>query len=700
MKNKFDADPELLLEFVDESLASLEQLDNMLVALEARPGDKEHINAIFRPVHTIKGNSTYFGLMDTKTLSHRLEDVLDLIRGGKLFPSPPVINALLKGVDELRGILQRVRQKGPEVPERPLFEKLLANIAEAQQFEIKDPAMFGLDFVKDLTEIRGRLAKNGPDYTVGLIELDGLITRMETAFSGFVKKAGNDDGRRKTAPRPSSLVALDEMADLERIKRNETGSIKAIETAFEELKALAGDEKTVGMVKQLHENFFAIYRQLGTDIVLKNILQSGIQELDAHGRWEAERPVAGTAANAPAAQSDAPEKSVQKTMRVSEESIDGFLNYVGELVIMGEMFEYLQKRILDTNANAKIISDFRGTNNLFKALSHNLQKSIMEIRKVPLTTLLQKAPRIVRDIGNALGKEITVTVTGDRVEIDKSLIEVLEAPFVHLVRNAADHGIETPDVRQKQGKARAGKIEIAATEKAGNIVLSIKDDGKGLDYGAIRRKAVAMGLIREDAEVSEETLKDFIFLSGLSTSEKVTDVSGRGVGMDVVKRSIESVGGRLSIDSRPDGGTEFSILLPESIYTQIIDGFVSVAGGEYYVFPLETVQETFRILPEDCKTVTERGQCVLRRGELIPLTSLDGIFKGALLTGKDVKNHIGIVLNRRKTKKVVCVDKIIGVQQVVLKKILGLTVADDLFTGGALMGDGRIAMVLDVEKLN
>lgn len=245
-------------------------------------------------------------------------------------------------------------------------------------------------------------------------------------------------------------------------------------------------------------------------------------------------------------------------MRVSEAHIDIFLAYVGELLVLGDMFTYLQARLASSHQSGGVAADFRRANGSFATLSNNLQNSIMSIRKVPLRVLLQKVPRLVRDVVAKNGKDIHVEICGDDVEIDKSLLEVLDVPLTHMVRNAADHGIETPDEREAKGKPRQGTMRVAAEECSTDIILTITDDGKGIDAEALRAKAESLGIIARGAPMTSDDVIALLFRSRVSTAKTVTDVSGRGVGMDVVKSNVEGAGGRITVTSTPGAGSTFS----------------------------------------------------------------------------------------------------------------------------------------------
>ena len=415
-------------------------------------------------------------------------------------------------------------------------------------------------------------------------------------------------------------------------------------------------------------------------------------------------PAAPPPASAPQKEA-AKEPQKEKTMRVSEGSIDSFLGHVGDLVVVEEMFAYLWKKLQTRNDD--VTKEFRQILHTFSALSDRLRTDILAIRKVEAGVLLQKAPRIVRDIAAQSGKSIVVTCFGETLKIDKSYIDLLDAPLIHMVRNAADHGAETPEKRAAAGKAREGNIYIGLEEKENTLELSVRDDGSGLDYDAIKRKAVSLGLIASGDALTNEMVTDLIFASGVSTAKTVSDVSGRGVGMDVVKRAVESAKGRISIVSVKGKGCTFSVSLPRSVSTRILDGYlIRTDGGEVYVLPMGSVVEAFSAEKEGLSTVSGKGKMVLRHGKLMPVVALGEKLAGTRAAGRASgrRENTGekmtmVCVKAGKNMCALAVDGILGVQKIVVKPVRGLAVENDLFDGAATLGDGGVAMILSESGL-
>ena len=548
---KLDLDPSLIRDFLDEALDSLREVDVLLVQLEENPEDQGIINTIFRPVHSIKGNSPFFGFSDVRHLAHDTESLLSLIRNKQRYADKEIISTILRGVDELKQMLRRLHEGLPEVVDQESFEKLLTDI--------------------------------------------------------------NTESKRNAGKK-----IVQESAERQRI---------------------VGEEKAEA------------------------------------------------------------KKETHKTMRVSEEHIDGFLAYVGELLIVGEMLTYLETRVSTRSIDANFATEFRRLNEAFLKLSNDLQKSIMTIRKVPVRQVTQKASRLVRDIAVASGKQIKVEVVGDDLDADKSIVELLDAPYAHIVRNAADHGIEAPAVRQTQGKSPEGNVKIEVSQEDLNLVIKVSDDGAGLNCEGILQKALKLGLVSPSAKLSNEEIKQLIFLPGISTASVITDVSGRGVGMDVVKQTIDAAGGTILVTSNNGVGTAFEMRVPTTVTTQIMNGFVIEVSGQSYVVQLERVLQIVDKSENGIQTIVGEIEYIEHMGEVIPVVDLLRRFGIERLNQKLSDKKLFVVIESNKQRWALRVDGLIGVQQIVVKNMELAGYNQELFTGSAIMGDGRVGLVIDLDKL-
>ena len=398
--------------------------------------------------------------------------------------------------------------------------------------------------------------------------------------------------------------------------------------------------------------------------------------------------------------------SGDKTMRISEKDIDDFLSYVSELIVIEEMFSYLQKKLLSSQGK-DIAVEFKRVIETFSALSGNLRDSILSVRKIPAKTVLQKAVRIAHDVAEKENKKVVTHIEGEDIRIDKSYIDMLDAPFTHMVTNAVSHGIETAAERTAAGKPIEGDLRITLQETKTGIELEIRDDGRGIDREALSRKATAIGLMDVNQSLTDEDIVDLMFMPGVSTAQNITEISGRGVGMDLAKKKVEDAGGRITVKSEIGCGSSFIVTLPKSISTQIMDGFLVRTGEDIYVLPMNLIGESFSLSPDHIETVEGKGEIVLRHGRVMPIIKLgDALARNnAAPPEKDLggnhlktnKTAISIVVSNR--RQALMVDEIVGVQKVVVRAVEGITTDQPLFEGAAMLGDGRVAMIIGSDGL-
>ena len=701
---EFDIDPELLAGFVDEAEEGLATLDSLFVALEADPSDIDTINAIFRPVHTIKGNSAFFGLMKVKELAHEMETLLSMAKDNKLVPDQLIISILLSGIDKLKEMLSNARDGQTEIEDDAQFRKLVQQVIDARELKCDTDELWNELFNKceklknDITKIDLSYA----DYFEAIIKMAVQIRHSDISADGKTKETGTD--MAQAIPEP--LLNLKSILDKQREAGFTEEESNAVQKCLTELADVVTSKPATDILQSILDEYENIAQNGGVgDALIVASLTEKVKTLISLDEWQ--KPPAGSVPNNEKTESEtikektkpATANESRKTIRVAEDSIDNFLEYVGELIITGEMYNHLQKRTSKNSVNSKLAGDFKQVNETFSNLSDNLQKSIMDIRKVPVRNILQKAPRMARDIATSTGKQIKIELIGEDIKVDKRLIETLDAPLTHMVRNAADHGIEMPDARQAAGKQPHGSICVAITETADDVMLTISDDGKGLNIEAIKAKAVKLGIIEPDQEMTHEKVVDLLFASGVSTAEKVTDVSGRGVGMDVVKRNIDTANGKIAIKTELGQGTEFVIKLPRTVSTQIVDGLLVKHNSGHYVIPMDKVLEVFHPAPQDINSIANKNESVLRHNKLLSVIKLEEIFGNTTYVDKDNNDGIMIAINSGKNKAAIYVDEIVGIQKVVLKQLEGIEFDCQLYSAVAVMGDGTTAMVLDIDSL-
>ncbi len=671
-------DPEVFKEYLAEVFESLAGLDERFVALEQAPGDLKIIDSIFRPVHSIKGSSAFFGLNHVKSFAHILENLLDDLRKGVRTVTPVIIDNLLKGTDYLRAMFQRVVDGDMNFVlngEEDTWIKGLAERIGGAAIEKEEETPGGcLNLMHRLLDEYKKTNKLTGDMFDSLEYYLGKARKMAVEGGLTVAKDASA-GAPPPVAKPEKKSADEGEPEEEPVKVEKLGEILL---ASGKVSAVQIDEALRN--KQEGE-------KLGDALIRQGIItREGLTEAMESQKKQVEE----------AAKRAAP----KKTMRIEEERVDEFMAQIGELVIISETLNYLEKR-LDAIPGASAISkEFKNSNITFSELTYQLQRGLSEVRKVSIKGLFQKVPRIIRDTATLLGKSANVEIVGDDVLLDKSLLEKLESPIVHMARNAIDHGVETPDRREAAGKPRTGQIKISAEIIGENLMIRLKDDGAGLPRGKILQKAVNRGLVTQQAgdQLADREVFDFIFAPGFSTAEKVTDISGRGVGMDVVKSALTDVKGKIEIESVEGAGTTFNISLPMTTTLVTINGLVVMVGESRFILPVEDVKESIRPHREEVFTVKDDREMVNIRGTLYPLVRLYKNYR-IQTNVMDVTDAVGILIEKGGRRCCLMADAIVEQQNVVLKDLGRPFRKVRSIRGGAILGDGSIGLVINVEGL-
>ncbi|MCM8534038.1 MAG: chemotaxis protein CheA [Lentisphaeraceae bacterium] len=702
-------DQGILLEFVDESLDSIENLPELFIKLEHAPHDSELVNAIFRPVHSIKGNAAFFGMLKLKKLTHELETTLDKCRKGELTADKKIINTLLKGLDEVSDIFSRVRNSENEVTNEEDFNSLLEEIVASQ-------ASSSDELPSEISEVFKLLEQV---YNSELLTETTEKDLVEKALN-LLKSEGTDENQLENAD-ASTFDLIVQILSTEIDDALPEEKVEEFDTLLLSYKTeLQSDEQT-SQFEAIYDEFKTFAMTVGFDSLLAELLKEKITALNEtivvipketepeeeqiaipldDSEAESIEPVEPPKTKVELADPEEAKKEVAgKTMRVPENTIDEFLNFVGELVVVREMYDHLRLHYEENGVARELTSELHRHTENFRQISGELERTCMNIRKQPIKQILRKMPRIVRDVGMANGKEIEVEIIGEQIQVDKSLIGIIEDPLVHMIRNAADHGVEPAEERLAAGKDEKGLIKLIVTEDEENLYVSIKDDGKGLNYDALLAKGRKMGVFTEDQTPSQQEISKVIFMSGVSTAEKVTDISGRGVGMDVVKRYIESAGGSVTISSETGKGSEFKITLRKSITTQIINGLVFRLNKSCYVIPLKHVVENFPPESKNFCNVYGKHEYIKRHDQLLKVIRLSELFSNKTDNNRKKDEGILIVIDYEGKRVALLADEVVNIQQIVLKPLKGLHMNKDYFCGGALRGDGYISLVLDIEYL-
>lgn len=657
--------------FFEESFEGLDTMEQALLQLDPAAVDPEGINLIFRAAHSIKGGAATFGFSSVAEYTHGVETLLDQMRSGKRSIRQADVDLFLRIVDVLRGLLSAARDGGS-------FD---AVAVASTQAEIAAVLASDANGVTAAAPAPAAAPPPPPEPGVARWRI-----RFEPNTDLF--RSGNDPLRILRGVGALGKMAVE--ADVSKLPTLEEADVESCYLAW------TATLETQAPKAEIEEQFTWVEDEAKIEItpivatvepeVAPAPAEKPTLTLVQGGAAASAPPAATPAATAPAAARSGDSSSI----RVSTEKIDALINLVGELVITQAMLEQ-QASTLDPAINEKLLAGLSQLNRN----TRQLQEAVMSARMLPIESVFSRFPRVVRDLATRLSKQVRLTTVGESTELDKSVIEKITDPLNHLVRNSLDHGIETSDQRVAAGKDPVGTITLKAAHQGGHIVIEVIDDGRGLDREKILAKARANGLTVND-NMPDSEVWQLIFMPGFSTAEKVTDVSGRGVGMDVVKKNIIALGGTVELSSVTGHGSRTIIRLPLTL--AILDGMSIAVGTEIFILPLSSVVESLQPTPEQIKSIAGTGQVVKVRNEYVPLLSLSQLFK---LPSDAVEAHQGILvlLEADGRKLALQVDELVGQQQVVIKSLEANYKRVPFISGATILGDGRVALIIDVADL-
>ncbi|MGI6856770.1 chemotaxis protein CheA [Mesorhizobium sp. 1B3] len=657
-----------------EAAELLEQVEQGLLDLTHRLTDKDLVDAVFRGLHTLKGSGAMFGFDDLAAFTHHCETAFDRVRKGEVPATVELVSAVLSARDHMRSLVE------DEVTQthRDAGAGLLADLRRAVE------------------SAQGKSSAPAPvDPAPVAATQDAPAPAAQAGWKLWFSLPAN---AMTNGSNPLALLAeLGELGEMH---------VEADTSSVPPLDGLKPADLYVAWTVTLRTDQ---PRSAIDDVFIfvMDDMQLRIESLSAETEPRApaeeivaEAPSIAASADAPAAPSsiapraaaepvagsgDAKHGKSSESVRVPAERLDELMDRVGELVIAQSRLSQL--------ASASTDLQLRSVSEEIERLSGELRDTMMVLRMVPVATLFGRFRRLVHDLARETGKAIELVTEGESTEVDKTVIERLADPLVHLVRNSIDHGLELPADREAAGKPRTGQIRLSARQAGGEVIINITDDGRGIDRERVRAKAVASGLLEADQQVGDHELLQFIFHPGFSTAQKVTNLSGRGVGMDVVKRTIESLRGTIDLTSTPGKGSEISLRIPLTV--AIIDGLLVRVGDGRYVIPLAAVEECLELSLED--DLRSRGRSFISlRDKLVPFLRLRELFR----TGTKPDPHQKIVVISTGSERVgLVVDQIIGDHQTVIKSMSKLHAAVNTFSGATILGDGTVALILDVGHL-
>jgi two-component system chemotaxis sensor kinase CheA len=673
--------------FFDESFEALDTMEASLLKLNLGAPEPELVNTIFRVAHSIKGGSATFGFSEVASFTHTCETLLDELRGNRMQVTRHITDLLLKSVDVMRDMLRSVQSKSP---------------IDAQR-------VADLQFDLELAIVQKNAAPavaSAPPTPVAAPVVSSTKHRWQILFRPFPQLFvhGNDPLRM--------LRELSELGGYSvRLDPQELPTLHDInpEVCYWSWDITLESDANRETITQVFD-----WAEGDCELVIEDANEQKAPEAAAAAQAE---PIAQPAVESPASEHRAAEPVAQdaaapapikphvvennetpkhglgdgSSIRVSTEKIDELMNTVGELVITQSMLSQLGMKV-----TGSVAEQLRSGLAQLERNMRELQESVMRVRMLPISFVFSRFPRMVRDLSQRLNKQVDLKMTGEQTELDKTVLEKIGDPLVHLVRNSVDHGIEMPEVRQQAGKPPNGTVYLEAYHKGGNITVEVGDDGGGLNRDRILAKARSRGLVGPNEVLSDDAIYELIFLAGFSTAEQTTDISGRGVGMDVVRRNIKELGGTIEVRSALGKGSRFIITLPLTL--AIVDGQSVAVGTETYIVPLITIIESLQLKRDMINRVAGQGEVFWFRDGYVPVVRLHEIFG---VNPRTTQLHEGLIMvvEGEGRRVGLFVDDLLGQQQVVIKSLETNFRRVDGVSGATILGDGQVALILDVPGL-
>ncbi|SIQ56784.1 two-component system, chemotaxis family, sensor kinase CheA [Rhizobium sp. RU20A] len=736
--------------FFQECEEQLAELESGLLKLNDGDRDPETVNAVFRAVHSIKGGAGAFGLDDLVAFAHVFETTLDCVRSNKLEPGPEVLKVMLKSADVLADLTNAARDGGsvdqarskqlirelealangeiPVAAETPVAKPAAQPAAAAAPAPVNEegfqPVGFSFDDFETAVD-EGEVLMVIPTYEVIFKPKSELFAKGNdaTLLLRDLSKLGEMSIYCNTDELPPLEELNPERAYLSwKIQVKTDKGEEGIRTVFEFAEwdcdldvtdvtnagapadedmpmqpipfdlALLDDnddhDRPIGVVEE--EEHIASDQQAA--VAAAATAAKVVEMAGQAARQPAEQRAAPAAAAAANNAANAQSAAGTPTIRVDLDRVDRLINLVGELVINQAM---LSQSVVenDTNGTSSINMGLEE----LQQLTREIQDSVMAIRAQPVKPVFQRMSRIVREVADMVGKSIRLVTEGENTEVDKTVIDKLAEPLTHMIRNAVDHGIETPEKRVANGKNPEGTVKLTAKHRSGRIVIELADDGAGINRERVRQKAIDNDLIAADANLSDEEIDNLIFMPGFSTADKISDISGRGVGMDVVKRSIQALGGRISISSRPGNGSTFTMSLPLTL--AVLDGMVVTVAGQTLVVPLTAIVETLQPEPSAIHSFGSNQRLISIRNSFCPLVDVGRILNFRYQQANPVDGVALLVESEGGGQRALMVDAIQGQRQVVIKSLEANYTHVPGIAAATILGDGRVALILDVDAI-
>lgn len=679
--------------FIEESKEHLLALNQSLLVLEKNPDDTAMLNEIFRVAHTLKGMAGTMGYNRMGTLTHDMENVLQAIRNNELKISTELIDLLFKCLDALESYVDNIVNTGTEGTNdyTDIIKALGSTLTGKDQKAVNKPAentaaeaankqsrLATADF--DINQYEQNVINKAADvnmnaYKITVLLNKGCVLKSARAFVIFQCLEKNSEIIRS---QPCVQDIEDEKFDFEFTVV--VVSKQNAEFLNKELNGIAEVDDVI--IEALESKPVEVEEKQDDNQYINNETMNDTKAGDDGDTDAGEHEAAkvNTAAVKP---------KTGKTVRVDIERLDVLMNWVSELIITKTRLEGLNSGDRSLKFNEAV--------EYLERITTNLNDAVMKVRMVPVETVFNRFPRMIRDISRELGKEIDLLMTGEETELDRTVIDEIGDPLIHLLRNSADHGIESTEQRKKLGKPEAGHIYLRAYQAGNNVVIEVEDDGQGINIEKVKKKAIEKGLINKDIanSISNKDIIELLFKPSFSTADKVTDLSGRGVGLDVVKTKIEALGGVVEVETQENKGSKFIIRLPLTL--AIMQALLVLIGAETYAIPLNSIKEIINISPDEIKLV-QKQEVILLRNTVVPIVRLDRVLE--VVKEEEEQKQLTVVIVKKGDKlSGFLVDHLIGQQEIVIKSLGKLLVGIKCIAGATILGDGNVALILDVNSL-
>lgn len=661
--------------FIEESKEHLQAINETLLKLEEHPSEISLVQIVFRSAHTLKGMSATMGFEDMASLTHEMENVLDMVRNGQKTVTSSLLDVLFRGVDSLEGMIYSIIDGGSGKADVSVLVKQLREIASGQAEEKAASSTSAHEEEQLLDEYQLTVLKQSVEaghkaYVIDVTLSEGCILKAARAY--MVYNRLEQDGE--------ILKSTPSVDDIEQEKFDSSFQILYISTASNE-----HIEQAVSNISEVHHVSVVPFNpSLANSVEGREVIQ-----LTAAATETIEAPASASPEKAISAAPEVRKQAMNKTIRVDIEKLDVLMNLFSELVIDRGRIEQLSAEIGRT--------DLIETTEHLSRITGHLQNLILKLRMVQIEQVFNRFPRMIRDLARDLNKKVDLIISGADTELDRTVVDEIGDPLVHMLRNAVDHGLETTEGRIAAGKPEAGRLSLRAFHSGNQVFIEIEDDGKGINREAVLRKAIENKVVSQEqaALMNDSEVYMLLFASGFSTAETISDISGRGVGLDVVKSKIESLGGSVQVDSQLGKGTKFSVQLPLTL--SIISAMLFRLGEEKYAIPLSSIVETALWNPDEISHI-HNEKMINFRGKMVPVLSLRNYFD---VPGekKEQRELELIIIQKGERMGAIVVDSFIGQQEIVIKPLGNYFDSLSGISGATILGDGQVALIIDPNSL-